>query len=366
MSTATPRAGRRRFSLPPRAERIINILSIVILVVLVAALVLWRIPSSYQVYLPATAESVASQIYVADHPEPTGRGGFYMTFVEEPDTSLLLSIFGRLDPDASVEPLPKNYSQSQSVQQGKADMLSSEQTAELVALCHVGYPSLCSSGVQVQQIETYSKAGGILQPGDIITAVDGTRVISYDALRAALATHAPGSRVTLTFLRGKQTLTRSVQTVRSPDQPYHAVLGISIAPAAPLSIPSKLPVDVKINPGNIGGPSAGLMFTLGILNRLSPTDLTHGYKIAGTGEIFLDGSVGPIGGVKQKVIGAEWAGAKYFFVPCSYGNYDDARRAVDPSKMMLLPVTSLDDALNYLHQLASNPKPPLKTCPAGQ
>jgi PDZ domain-containing protein len=107
---------------------------------------------------------------------------------------------------------------------------------------------------------------------------------------------------------------------------------------------------LKIDPGNIGGPSAGLMFTLGILNRLSPTDLTHGHRIAGTGTIALDGSVGAIGGVKQKVIGAEWAQAQYFFVPYDGGNYDDARKDVG-SHMMLVPVHTLADALAFLRGL---------------
>lgn len=374
MDTAKTRTGRFRLSLSPRTERIINIISVVILVVLILALVLWRIPSKYQVYLPATAQAVASQIYVANHPEPSGRGSFYMTFVEEPDTSLLLEIFGRLDPDASVEPLPPHYSAQQSVQQGKEQMLSSQQTAELVALCHLGYKDLCSGGVQVVQIEPYSKLGNALQPGDIITAVDGTPVVSPDSLRAALESKAPGSRFTLTIHHGTQTLTRTVPSVPAPDQPSRAALGIAIAAAPPLSMPNKLPVDIKINPGNIGGPSAGMMFTLGILNRLSPDDLTHGYKIAGTGTISLDGSVGPIGGVKQKVIGAEWAGANYFFVPCvaGYGNYTDASKTVNRSKMMLVPITSLDDALSFLKRLATAPhapgqlpRPSTMTCPSG-
>jgi PDZ domain-containing protein len=363
MDTQKSRAGRFRFSLPPRLERTLNIGAIVALVLVVVALILWHLPSSYQVLLPATAEAVDSQIYVAHHPAQSGRGRFYMTFVEEPDPNLLLSLVARLDPDASVEPLPPNYSVSQSIQQGQVDMLSSEQTAELVALCHVGYPKLCSGGVQVVQVEPYSKAGALFKGGDVITAVNGTPVASPDGLRAILSAQAPGTRFRVTLHRGKQTLTETVPTVRSPSKPYTAVFGIEVQTAPPLSLPSTLPIDMKINPGNIGGPSAGLMFALGLLNRLSPTDLTHGYAIAGTGTIGLDGSVGPIGGVKQKVIGAEWAHAKYFFVPCSYGNYTDAKKVVGKG-MMLVPVNTLNDAMNFLKALGTNPHPATITCPA--
>jgi PDZ domain-containing protein len=142
-------------------------------------------------------------------------------------------------------------------------------------------------------------------------------------------------------------------TTHSPNKPYGPVLGIAIAAAPPLSFPSKLPIDMKIDAGSVGGPSAGLMFTLGLLNRISPTDLTHGYTIAGTGQINLDGTVSAIGGVKQKVIGAQWAHACYFFVPNDQGNYSDARKVVGKS-MTLVGVNTLDDALNYLHNL----KPP--------
>jgi PDZ domain-containing protein len=103
------------------------------------------------------------------------------------------------------------------------------------------------------------------------------------------------------------------------------------------------------------------MFSLGILNRLSPTDLTHGVKIAGTGTINLDGTVGPIGGVKQKVIGAQWAHARYFFVPCTGGNDADATKVVGHS-MTLVPVNTLDDALAFLQSLPGHPR--IGTCAA--
>lgn len=365
MNAPSARAGRFRISISPRLERGLNILTIVLLVLLVIGVVLWRLPSKYQILLPATAQPVESQIYVAGHAAATGRGQFLMTFVEEPDTNLLLEIVGRLNPDATLEPLPPSYSRQQDIQQGKAQMLSSTQIAELVALCHLGYRRLCAGGVQVVKIEAWSRAAHVLRSGDVITAVDGVAVASPDGLRAALLAKRPGSAFTVTYRRGGATLTRAIPSVRSPDPPYHAVLGVEISSAPLLSVPNALPVDIKINPGNVGGPSAGMMFTLGILNRLSPTDLTHGLKIAGTGTINLDGTVGPIGGVKQKVIGAQWSHARYFFVPCQYGNYDDARTVVGHS-MTLVPVKRLDDALSFLRELSGDTRqrPAITACSA--
>jgi PDZ domain-containing protein len=117
--------------------------------------------------------------------------------------------------------------------------------------------------------------------------------------------------------------------------------------------PSHVPYRVTIDNGNVEGSSAGLMLALSIINRLSPVDLTHGYRIAGTGEIASDGAVAPVGGVKQKVIGAREAGAQIFFVPadCVPGacNYQVARRYA--GGMRIVPVSTLDQALDVLRHL---------------
>jgi PDZ domain-containing protein len=349
MDNSQVSAPRDRGRILRRIERIINVLSIVVIVLLIALFALWHIPSGYQVELPATAQSVEPKIYVAGHPPKTGRGQLYMTFVSEPDTNLLEEIYGRLDPDASLVPLPPHFSASQYQQETVQMMLTSQQTAELVALCHLGY-KLCNGGVLVDSIEPYSKVGKSLQQGDVIVSLNGTAMLTPDQLHAALTALRPGTTVTLGLVRNQQHLTVRVPTVKSPSAPHGTVLGITIEEAPPLNFPSKLPIDIKIEAGNIAGPSAGLMFTLGILNRLSSTDLTHGYKIAGTGTINIDGSVGAIGGVKQKVIGAEWAGAKYFFVPYDGGNYTDAKAVVKPG-MTLVPVHTLNDALHFLETL---------------
>ena len=349
MAVTTKASGRLRFLGSGRVDRAINILTILVVLILIVGVVLWRIPSKYQILLPTSAESVDPKLYVSGHPAPTGRGQFYMSTVQEPDTSLLLEIFGRLNPDSTIEAVPTGYSNSQQLQAGRQEMLSSTQTAELVALCRVGYAKLCDGGVLVLQIEANSKANGVLKPSDIILQVNGVRTVTPTQLRATLGRSAPGSTVRVTFRRGSATSVRTIATIASPDQPIHAILGVGIDQAPAAFMPDKLPIDLKIDPGQIGGPSAGLIFTLGLLNRLSPTDLTHGCKIGGTGTIGLDGAVGAIGGVKQKIIGAKWAGVRYYFIPYDQGNYDEARKYA--GKLQLVSLHNLDEALSFLHSL---------------
>ncbi len=350
---ATTLKARRRigFRIPPRVEKIVNILSIVAIVVLVAMIALWKIPSSYLIYLPATAESVNPHLYVAGHPAGSGRGQFLFTFVAEPDSNLLEELFARLNPDASLEPKPPSFSASQFQQENVQMMLSSQQTAELVALCHLGY-NLCDTGVVIEQIASFSKDAGVLKVGDVIVAVNGARVATTGQLSALITSRPAGTVFRLTLQRAGKTVTVRAVTTRSPTPPNGPVLGVGIQQGLAQQFPSKLPIDMKINAGDIGGPSAGLMFTLGLLERLSPTDLTKGYSIAGTGTIALDGTVGAIGGIKQKIIGAQWAHARYFFAPVDGGNYDDAKKVVGKS-MTLVPVRTLNDALNYLKTLPS-------------
>jgi PDZ domain-containing protein len=154
----------------------------------------------------------------------------------------------------------------------------------------------------------------------------------------------PGAPVTLLVSRpaadDDRTLHLTVPTIRLSGK---AAIGIRLQP----SLRADLPLKVTIDSGDIQGPSAGLMFALSIVNRLSPVDLTHGHKIAGTGTIDLFGNVGPIGGVKQKVIGARQAGAQYFFVPVD--NYAEARPYAQG--ITLIRVNTLQQALNVLHGL---------------
>jgi PDZ domain-containing protein len=189
-------------------------------------------------------------------------------------------------------------------------------------------------------------AAGKLRPGDVIVAVDGSRVLLRDALGPRIRVHTPGTNVRLRVRRGKQTLTIALRTIADPEHRRRAIVGIGIDQAATIHLPIKVQIDL----GRVGGPSAGLAFALDILEELG-RDVDHGLKVAATGEIALDGSVRSIGGAKQKTIGARRAHVDVFLVPAG-DNATEARRYADG--LRIVPVSSFRQALRALATLPNN------------
>jgi PDZ domain-containing protein len=182
----------------------------------------------------------------------------------------------------------------------------------------------------------------------VITAVDGTPVTVEDDLRPTLADKAIGASVTLTVRKRGTTTTTDVPTTlgRNDQDDSHGYLGVAISTA---DEKVNLPFDIDLDSGEVIGPSAGLAWTLGVIDRLTPGDLTHGKKIAVTGTIAEDGSVGPIGGIAQKVVGAKNAGATMFLYPASTEKADVKRlRQLAGDDIVLRPVATIDDALKVL------------------
>lgn len=221
----------------------------------------------------------------------------------------------------------------------------SQSVAEIEALRHLGYPNI----VYVGSIEKGSPSWDLLRPDDRITAIDGKAVSDYASLKAVMASTRPGERVTVTVLRGTASVTESVRLGANADQGPQGFLGVAVAerPKAPFSI------DISLE--DIGGPSAGLMFTLGIIDRLTPGDLTGGAFIAGTGTMELDGTVGAIGGITFKEATARAAGATYMLVPAD--NCAEALTDV-PDGLALAKVRTLDDAVAAVEAIAAGRTPP--------
>jgi PDZ domain-containing protein len=163
-------------------------------------------------------------------------------------------------------------------------------------------------------------------------------------LRAILAEHRPGERVRLRFHREGRVHTTTVRTVADPRDPKRALVGIS----ARDTLQVKLPIRIRIDAGDVGGPSAGLAFALDILQELG-RNVARGHKVAATGELGLDGRVFPIGGVKQKTLGAREAGVDVFLVPAGE-NAREARRYAHG--LRIIPVKNLPQALQALATLA--------------
>jgi Lon-like protease len=210
-----------------------------------------------------------------------------------------------------------------------------------VALRQLGYKvQVRRRGVLIEGVAADYPANGKLRPSDVVVAVDGKPVRTVADLRRLMAPKKPGDEVRLTVLRQGKRNDVTLKTVANPKNRKQAFLGVVISDDAEVV---KLPVKVKIDLGNVGGPSAGLAFALDLVDELG-RDVDHGKRVAATGEIELDGSIRPVGGVKQKTIGARRSGMDLFLVPGE--NAAEARRYADG--LRVIPVDSFQQALREL------------------
>jgi Lon-like protease len=255
--------------------------------------------------------------------------------------SLLEKYFPGIHDGATLVPAdvynPQNLPERIQRQQGLAEMSSSQRIAAAVALRELGY-KVAPDGVVVSAVNVGSPADGVLEPNDVIVGANGKDVASPEDLSQVMSGVKPGETVTLRIDRDGSGRTIQVGTRASDDNPPRALMGILIEPKL------ELPVDITIDTGEIGGPSAGLAFALDIIDELGPTDIDHGEKVVATGEIALDGSVHEIGGIEQKTFGAGKAGADVFLVPDA--NAAGARKYADG--LRIVPVSTLDEALRAL------------------
>ncbi|MCW2578812.1 MAG: putative secreted protein containing a domain [Blastococcus sp.] len=252
--------------------------------------------------------------------------------------SLVQAVQGWFDDEVSVVPeesvYPPDRSEEQTRQANREAFLTSEQAAQTVALGHLGYPVK----VVVQGVPEKSPSRDELEEGDAIEAVDGQPTPDQEALAAVLAAIPGGSPVTVAYTRLGRPGSADIVTGSAEDG-KGSLLGITI-----LEQPSA-PFDVDIQVEDVGGPSAGLMLTLGILDLVGDDDLTAGAVVAGTGTIDAEGAVGPIGGITLKMVAARDIGAELFLVPAD--NCAEAAAAADPG-FPLARVADLDDALDAL------------------
>lgn len=259
---------------------------------------------------------------------------------------------GWLSDDKIVVPrtviYPVGQTAEEATQQNTALFDDSEDQAITAALAAKGIKPV-KTEVVVDSVTAGSPAAGKLQAGDVITAVDGTELAKPDDVHTLIQKHAPGETVKLTITRAGQSQDVSIVTTQSHDSgPSRALVGFLPRTR------NVFPFDVKIQLDNVGGPSAGMMFALGIIDQLTPEDLTGGLKIAGTGTIDADGKVGPIGGVQMKTLAARRDHATVFLTPAD--NCADAVKNA-PSGLKLVKVTNLQSALDALQTLRDGGTP---------
>jgi PDZ domain-containing protein len=299
---------------------------LVVLVLVTALLFITPADETY-IFLPDTAKPVEPLIEVEGEPEQVDpNDGIYFVDVLVRKATLIERLFPSIREGASLVPAkalnPTGASEEDRRAGSLSEMSRSQQIAAVVALRALGRKvDARPVGAFVASVLPDSPAAGLLRHGDVIVAVDGQRIETPEQLRARVGPKRPGTPIDLTVERGERRERVHTETATGPGG--RSVIGIEVEP----EIDAVLPVDIKIDAGDVGGPSAGLAFALGIMEELG-RDVDHGHKIAATGELALDGDVLPIGGVRQKTIGAERADVDVFLVPAG-DNATEARRYAD-------------------------------------
>jgi PDZ domain-containing protein len=315
---------------------------------LAVVLALMVVPSNEVIFLPDTAHPVAPLVTFKGSRNPT-KGGVYFVDVFERKATWLERLFGGLHEGADLYPAdavnPPGVGDTQRRRIDQQDMQRSQVIAAAVALKAAGKRvTLRPTGALVDGVQPGKPAVGKLEPDDVIVAVDGKPVRSPAELFSIMAKVRVGETARFTVRRANQTLLEKIKTARADEGPKRAVVGVFVEAATDI----QLPFPVRINAGGVGGPSAGLAFALDVMQELGHNVL-RGHRIAATGQLEPDGSVQPIGGVKQKTIGARDAGVDAFLVPV--GNAAEAEKYAHG--LRIIPVESFQQALHALATLGA-------------
>ncbi|RWZ60712.1 PDZ domain-containing protein [Halobacillus fulvus] len=336
-----------------RSNRRVAITAI-LTILIVAFLGAYRLP--YYIYKPGTADDLNPVIEVADaYPS---EGEMHLVTVRGGQATPIQWLMAQFRPFHEIRPLedvrPPGISEEEYFHAQLQLMESSQEASKVVAYEAAGQSiDINYEGVYVVNVLEGMPAEEQLQSGDEITQVDGQDIEESSDLIDYVSDLEEGTSVTLTIVREGETIERDISLAPFPDDPSRVGVGISLVTDRTVEVDP--PVEVKS--GEIGGPSAGLMFSLEMYDQLTEEDMTKGYQIAGTGEINYEGEVGRIGGIDKKVVAADREGVDVFFAPNEGGregsNYEVAVQAAEEidTDMEIVPVDTFDDALNYLQEM---------------
>ena len=349
-----------------RARRRVAIGWTLLLGAVVGTVVLGLLPAPYVVERPGpvydtlgtvqTDNGVKPLIDISGHPTYDTKGQLdlltvYLDGSREQPLSWIEVATAWFNQSRSVVPVdavfPNGQTDQEANQESTADMQQSQQEAVAAALhqLHIAY------GVSVGSIKAGSPADGVLKKGDKILTVNGTTMTDIVSLRAAIAANGTSKPLSLGIERsGADQIVSLTPAPASPTDPT-PIIGIEAV--------YDFPFDVTIQLQDVGGPSAGMMFALGTYDKLTPGALTGGQHLAGTGTISADGTVGPIGGIRQKMYGARDAGATWFLAPAS--NCDEVVGHI-PSGIRVFKVSTLDDAITDTNAIVAGHTADLPQC----
>ncbi|WP_421120992.1 PDZ domain-containing protein [Aquihabitans daechungensis] len=350
-------------SQPPRLSRLwwFTAPALGLLLGAVVVVSLMRVP--YVVFTPGSARSVVPLVTVREKPggpavteDAASEDLLYVTVTSKVEPSGIIALLGWFDDKAQVEPsepLLGDQSNEENRALNLALMTDSQDKAKVVALERLGYEvEKTPIGSFLEDVDPSYPAADVLKPGMTVVGAAGKPITSTDELVAAITERKPGDELDLSVipLEGGDPADVTATLAEREGEPGVAALGVSPVDRFRYGFP----VDIRIDTGKVGGPSAGLAFTLAILDRLTPGSLTGGDRMAITGTIELDGSVGPVGGVAHKTEAAISEGAEVFLVPPE--EFEQAKEA-SRGRIAIEQVRTLDDALAALVAHGGDPLP---------
>ena len=313
-------------------------------------------PLPYVFFLPGTPDDVGgSLITIKDAKTYPTHGKLFITsiLVTNPDASVFgfETAFNWSRASSVVLPRDVVYPPTQSAEEAEQesvdDMATSQSAATAAALRHLGYK--VTPAFYISKVRDYSDARGKLLEQDYVIAIDGKKIMSVDDIRNSYAQKKVGEKLRITVERFSESGTSSTSTfdvaLISSQEPSSSGLRVG-QPAIGVLIGTtgRFPLDVRFNLNEVGGPSAGLIFAVGIVEKLTEEDLLRGRSVAGTGTISTMGQVGAIGGIEEKMIGARRAGATIFLAPRE--NCPDINHI--PRGLTVISVSTLDEAISVL------------------
>jgi len=325
--------------------------------------------------VPADAEAVEPRMSITGAPTFGSAGQVYFVTITQPNISMVDWFVARDNPAARFMSYRDKYgdqSQAQLIQAGQRQMRSAKDNAMYVALKAAGYPVELTSGDVIidfllclepnaagTECLKYSPADDLLDPGDVLKKVNGVDITIIDDLPSALTGVKPGQKIDVEFERFGKEMSGQIETILAPgEDPPRTIIGFRPIDTTIVKLPEGL--DVGIDTDSIGGPSAGLAFTLTLIDELTEGDLMGGKRVAVTGTVDVEGKVGAIGGLNSKASAVQQVGVKYFLVPTSQDQQGPndriaAARKVVGDDVEIIPVATVEEALAALERIGGDP-----------
>ncbi|MGH8914701.1 MAG: YlbL family protein [Acidimicrobiia bacterium] len=313
----------------------------------VGALILgaWNLELPFLAFSSGPVSDAADAIVAGEVETYPPVGELLLLTVLSQDVNLFEAVIAGIDPTIDLIPKEAYRRPQESDEDYRKRVLEqmddSQTRAITVALEYLGY-QMVPVDVLITDLLADKPAADVLEIGDSVDAFNGTEIVSSTDLTNALDGFEPGDVVDVEVTREGSSETLEVELAPRDDGEEGAMIGIVVGEL------TEPPFPLSIQAGNVGGPSAGMMLSLAIIDTLSPGEMTKGHIVAGTGTIQYDGTVGAIGGIRQKVVGAEAAGAEYILVP--EDNYEAALTA-DRQTIEIVPVATLQDAIDFFDRL---------------